>query len=104
MATKWADFVIAAVRFNSAVTHIEEVQVYEHDAENSKLVNMVIKRRASVIAELDSSCSYVTAIESSTGNFEKGAEVKVYEYDSEKFIKTKADGIKKDNLDNLPTF
>jgi hypothetical protein len=30
--------------------------------------------------------------------------VKVVTIDGEKFIKTKADGVKKDNLDNLPDF
>jgi hypothetical protein len=35
---------------------------------------------------------------------QKGAKVKIYKYEGEKFIKTKADGIKKDNLDKLPIF
>jgi len=101
---KWANYIITAVRFNSAGTHIEEVQVYEYDAENNQLVNMDIKRRASVVTAIDSGYTVCTATTNSGGTYSYGAAVEVVAIDEEKFIKTKADTSKKDNLDNLPKF
>ncbi len=102
MAIKWADYVITRVHFNSAGTHIEEVETYEHTG--TELTNCATKTRSSVITSIDSGYTYCTATKGSDGKYYYGAAVKVVMIDSEKFIKTKADGIKKDNLDNLPTF
>jgi hypothetical protein len=104
MATEWATYVITAVRFNAAGTHIEEVQVYEYDAENNKLVNMIVKSRSSIVTSIESGYTFCTATKSSDGTYSNGAEVEVVTIDDEKFIKTKADKSKRDNLDNLPIF
>jgi hypothetical protein len=104
MAIKWADYVITAVRFNAAGTHIEQVKVSEHDVENSQLVNMVIKSRSSVVASIGSGYTFCTATQNSNGGYSYGAEVKIVTIEGTKYIKTKADSSKKDNLDNLPTF
>jgi hypothetical protein len=100
MATKWADFVITAVRFNSAGTHIEDVQTSEHTG--TELINQTTKSRHTVVTQIASGYTFCTATKGSDDLWHKGAAVKIYEYDSEKFIK--ADSSKKDNLDNLPTF
>lgn len=102
MGTKWADYVITAVRFNSAGTHIEEVRVYEDNGDN--IVNPATKRRSSVVTQLENGYTFCTATKSGENKWTKGAEVKIYTYEGEKFIKTRADGRKEDNLDNLPTF
>jgi hypothetical protein len=102
MTDKWADFVITAVRFNSAGTHIEEVQTYEHA--DTALINQTTKNRHTVVTQIESGYTYCTATKGSDGKWYKGAEVSVVTIDDEKFIKTKADTSKKDNLDNLPTF
>jgi hypothetical protein len=102
MATKWADYLITAVRFNSAKTHIDEVEVR---VDNGDSAGEPIKiKRSTVVSKLDSGYTYCTSTLGGDKKWYKGAEVKVYEYDGEKYIKTRADGIKKDNLDNLPTF
>jgi hypothetical protein len=102
MATKWAHYVITAVHFNSAGTHIEEVKTREHTDDG--LSGTTTRTRARVVSLLESGSTFCTATKGSDDLWHKGAAVKIYEYDREKFIKTKADGIKKDNLDNLPTF
>ena len=102
MAEKWADYVITRVHFNSEGTHIEEVETYEHTG--TELTNCTTKTRSSVVTSIDSGYTYCTATKGSDGKYYYGAEVKVVMIDSEKFIKTKADNSKKDNLDNLPTF
>lgn len=98
---KWADYLITAVSFNASGTHIEAVEIRPDEDDKAGSASQI--SRAQVVAWLESGYTFCTAT-ASGGNWQKGAEVKIYEYDSEKFIKTKADGIKKDNLDDLPTF
>ncbi len=102
MADKWADYVITAVRFNTAGTHIDKVE--RREGEGSELGDATEQSRASVVSALDAGTSFCTATEDSDGKWQKGATVEVFEIDEERFIKTKADAIKKDNLDDLPTF
>jgi hypothetical protein len=102
MADKWADYVITRVRFNAAGTHIEKVETYEHSG--NSLTNQSSKTRSSVVSAIDSGTSFCTATKDSNGTYSYGASVKVVTIDGERFIKTKADKVKKDNLDNLPTF
>jgi hypothetical protein len=103
MADKWADFVITAVRFNSADTHIEYVQARE-DKGSTISESPTTKSRDTVVTQLEGSYTFCTATKNSDGKWAKGAMVKIVTIEGAKFIKTKADGIKKDNLDNLPTF
>jgi Protein of unknown function (DUF3892) len=103
MADKWADFVITAVRFNSADTHIAYVQARE-DEGNTISEPPTTKSRTEVVTQIEAGYSFCTATKSSDGKWVKGAMVKVVTIEATKYIKTKADGIKKDNLDNLPTF
>jgi hypothetical protein len=100
--SKWADWVITAVRFNGAGTHIEEVRAYEHTG--SQLINQTTKRRLAVVSELKAGTSYCTATQGRDGRYYFGASVAVVRIDGEDFIKTRPDGTKRDNLDNLPTF
>ena len=102
MADKWADYVITRVRFNSAGTHIEEVETYEHTG--AEPTNQTTRSRHTVVTQIESGYTYCTGTKGSDGKWHKGAEVKVVTIDGEKYIKTKADKTKKDNLDNLPTF
>jgi len=99
---KWANYVITAVRFNSAGTHIDQVQVREDSGDS--LTSATTKTRSSVVTQIESGYTYCTATEGTDGKWKKGAAVKIFEIDGEKFIKTKADSSKKDNLDYLPTF
>jgi len=102
MATKWADFVITAVRFNSAGTHIEAVQIRADNGDTTGPASEAT--RAQVVASLESGTTFCTATKGSDGNWHKGAAVKIVVIDNQKYIRTKADGTKADNLDNLPTF
>jgi len=99
---KWADYIITAVRFNSSGSHIEAVEI--RPDEGAKAGSASEATRAQVVASLEAGTTFCTATVGSDGKFQKGAAVKIYKYDGEKYIKTKADGIKNDNLDNLPTF
>lgn len=76
MADRCADYVITAVRFNSASagTHIEEVRVYEDDGSN--LVNLTTNTRSSVVTQLENGYTLCTATKSGENKWTKGAEVK----------------------------
>jgi Protein of unknown function (DUF3892) len=102
MATKWADYIITAVRFNSTATHIEAVQTR---ADNGDLIGVANQAtRTQIVNSIESGTTFCTATLTSDNKWHKGAAVKVVVIDNQKFIKTKADNSKADNLDNLPTF
>jgi hypothetical protein len=102
VASKWADYVITAVRFNASGSHIEQLQVREDTGET--ITEPTTKTRATVVSQIEAGNSYCTATKGSDGKWHYGAAVKVVTIDGEKFMKTKADTSKQDNLDNLPTF
>jgi hypothetical protein len=99
---KWADYLIIAVRFNSAKTHIDEVEVCADNGDTTGSPTKI--KRSTVVSKLESGYTYCTATLGSDKKWYKGAMVKIVTIEGTKYIKTKADGIKKDNLDNLPTF
>lgn len=102
MTAKWADYIITAVRFNSAGTHIEAVQMR---ADKGNTVGPPEEAtRVQVVGWIEAGYTFCTAIAGSDGNWHKGAAVKIVVIDNQKYIRTKNDGIKADNLDNLPTF
>jgi hypothetical protein len=101
MATKWADYIITAVRFNSTATHIEAVQIRADNGDSAGDASEAT--RTQIVNSIDSGTTYCTATVSDK-KWHKGAAVKVVVIDNQKFIKTKADNSKADNLDNLPTF
>jgi hypothetical protein len=102
MAEKWADYVITAVRFNVAGTHIDSVQTREDDG-TSISDPPTTKSRASVVNLLENGYTFCTAT-ASDGKWEKGSMVKIVTIDHQKYIKTNPDNRRRDNLDNLPTF
>jgi hypothetical protein len=63
------------------------------------------EQRGFVIYDINMGNTYATVVWDSDANtWNLGAKVQVVVIESEKFIKNKADNIKKDNLDNLPSF
>jgi hypothetical protein len=101
MAEKWADYLISAVRYNAAETHIEKVRVH---VDNGDSVGPASDwTRAEVIARLEAGYTFVTIFKQD-GKWQKGAEVRVVTIHDEKFIRTDADRTKEDNLGNLPRF
>jgi hypothetical protein len=99
---KWADYLITAVRFNAAGTHIEAVQYREDKGDSAGSASEAL--RSKVIEWIERGYSFCTATKGSDGNWHKGAIVKVVIIDGKQFIRTKSDGIAEDNLDNLPSF
>ena len=99
---KWADYCIAAVRFNDRHTHIDRVKGWI-DGDTSLGAAFEFTRQQ-VIEQIDNRRTFVTIFKNTDGNWNKGAEVFVITIGSTSFIKTKRDQTAKDNLDNLPEY
>jgi hypothetical protein len=98
---KWADFVITGVRFNSAGTHIDQVQARP---DNGGTIGAATTRtRQEIISAINNGTTFVTAY-SKDEKWSLGKKVYVIKINSSEFIKTVADQKLVDNLDNLPTF
>jgi hypothetical protein len=101
MTDKWADYLISAVRYNAAGTHIEKVRVHVDNADSVGPASEWT--RSKVIAQLEAGYSFVTILKSN-GKWQKGATVRIVVIHGEKFIRTDADQTKEDNLGGLPRF
>jgi Protein of unknown function (DUF3892) len=103
--SKWADYIISAVRFNAAGTHIRLVRTHVDDGGKNLNPATANESREFVIANLAEGRSYVTTVLNvNDSEWICGAAVHIVTINGEKFIKTTADKSKTDNLDNLPTF
>ena len=99
--SKWADYLISAVRFNEAETHIVKVKVH---ADNVDTVGAGFEMtRQEVISKIDDDITFAT-IYDDNGKWKLGAKVKTVTIGGTRYIKTYADSTTADNLGDLPTF
>lgn len=101
MADKWADYLISAVRYNTAETHIGEVRVHEDDGDSVSAAS--IEKRSTVVSRLEAGYTFVTIIKGE-GKWKRGAKVDIITVNGTKYIRTDADATEEDNLGNLPRF
>jgi len=100
--SKWADYGISAVRFNSAHTHIDRVRAHP---DNGDTIGAAAEyARADVVAAINKGTSYVTIFKGNNGNWNKGQPVYVIKVNGTEYLKTVDNGKAVDNLDNLPEF
>jgi len=100
---KWADYLISEVKFNNRDTHIVSVKVCEDNGD--KVGSPVVKSRQWVVDRIDEKFTFETIFKSPTnGKWERGAKVHIVTVEGVRYIKTRADSTKADNLDDLPRF
>lgn len=100
--SKWADYGISAVRFNSAHTHIDRVRAHP---DNGDTIGAAAEyARADIIAAIKKGTSFVTIFKGSDGRWNKGQPVYIIKINGTEYIKTVDNGKAVDNLDNLPEF
>lgn len=99
---KWADYLISAVRFNAAETHIDKVRT--HTDNDDKIGPAVDIDRSTVVGRIESGYTFETIYKGSNGNWQRGKQVKIVVINGVKYIKTYADNTTRDNLDDLPRF
>ena len=73
MTDKWADYLISAVRYNAAGTHIDKVRVHEDKGE--KIGSPGIWERSAVVTSLEANYTFMTITKSSEGAWQSGAKV-----------------------------
>jgi hypothetical protein len=102
MMSKWADYCISAVRYNSTGNHIEKVQVCEDYGKT--LGNFEEWLRSNVISSLANNKTFVTLLMNEGGSYSRGVDVHEVDVNGTKYIRTDKDQTTQDNLGNLPTF
>ncbi len=100
--SKWADYCISAVRYDSTGNHIEKVQVCEDYGKT--LGNFEEWLRNNVILALDNNKTFVTIINNEGGSCSIGTNVHVINVNGTKYIRTDKDKTTHDNLGNIPRF
>jgi hypothetical protein len=103
MTDRWADYLISAVRFNAADTHIDRVRLHRDNGDT--VGEPQDASRATVVQALERGTTFITMFWNAIdNNWKKGAEVRTVTVDGVKYIRTDADRTKKDNLDRLPRY
>ncbi len=99
---KWADYLISAVRFNAAETHIDKVRT--HADNDSSIGSAVDIERSTVVSRIEAGNTFETIYKDTDGKWKRGKRVKIVVINGVKYIKTYADNTTRDNLDDLPRF
>jgi Protein of unknown function (DUF3892) len=99
---KWADYLISAVRYNNAESHIDAVQYREDLGE--KAGKLLQAARTDIVSMIGEGKSFMTVMHDDKDELIRGAAVQVIEIDGVEYIKTVADNTKVDNLGDLPRF
>lgn len=99
--SKWADYLICAVKFNSDHTHIEKVHTREDKGD--KVGEPYEETRRQVVANIEKGFTYCTIFKDQEGGWQKGQQIKVMSITT-KYLKTVPDNTTADNLDKLPEF
>ena len=103
MATQWATYLISAVRYDSAGTHIDKVRVHPDNGNTVGPGTEQLRQR--VVSLIDAGTTFATiTFDGSNNTWRYGAKVEVILIDGQKFIRTVPDRTKADNLGSLPEF
>ena len=99
---KWADYLISAVSFNGAHTHIDRLRAHP---DNGDTVGPPSEyNRASIVAAIEKGTTFVTIFKNNNGQWTKGQPVYVINVAGTKYLKTVDNRRPIDNLDNLTEF
>lgn len=102
MTDKWADYLISAVRYNAAETHIDKVQVRQDEGDSVGSPSTV--ERTTVVSRLEAGYTFVTIVKGANDKWQRGAKVRIVTVKGKKYIRTDADATEEDNLGSLPRF
>lgn len=100
--TKWADYGISAVRYDSDDQYIDKVKVHKDNGDTIGAGD--IWSRKDVLAKMDDGKTFVTIVKDGDNKWKKGQDVHIITVDGRRFLRTDANKKSKDNLENLPKF
>jgi len=100
--SRWADFVITAVKYNTGHSHLVGAEIR---TDTGTAISSDYRRvlRQEVISSIRGGTSFVTAYQQG-GQWRKGEDVRVVNLHGELFIRTDENATKKDNLGSLPEY
>jgi len=99
---KWADWLISAVRYDE--DHSRIVRVRAHLDKGDTVGRAEEQTRAQVVGRIEDGKTYCTILKRDGGKWRRGEDVHVVTIDGEKFIRTDANRVSRDNLGELPEF
>lgn len=100
--SKWANYLISAVRFDQNGRHIDAVKYCEDYL--TEVGPSLFMKREMFIEKLKSNDSFSTIHQGYESKIIKGSDVFIMQIDGEDFIKSAADSSGADVLRDLPTF
>lgn len=100
MGTKWSDYCISAVRYNTMRTHIDAVWVHQHFGEYLDAGSLWT--RLQVVGAIERGFTFSTVTRGSNGNWYQGPPVEIVVVGSQKFLRTDRNQYTTDNLGELP--
>ncbi|SYW02559.1 conserved hypothetical protein [Oenococcus oeni] len=103
--SKWADYLIYAVHYADEPyrKHIAEVKTHK-DLDDKAGRETYSFSKDEVIRYISTSTTFCTIYKDVNSPWKQGKQVIVETVGSEKYIKTERNGIKADNLGDLPTY
>lgn len=100
--TKWADYLISAVRYNDPKTHIVAVRCHPDNGDSVGAGTEA--QRTAVVAKIDAGSTFATIRKTQEGKWSRGEDVRIVVVDDTKYLRTDPNSVKADNLGNLPLF
>lgn len=100
--SKWADYLISAVKYDHDHKHIDKVKV--HEDKGDSVGEPKIDTRMEVVSVINKGFTFVTIYKNDQGSWNKGQKVFVVTINNKKYIKTVDNEKEEDNLENLPEF
>ena len=100
--SKWADYCVFAVGYNSDKTRIIMVAIAEDLGDS--LGTLMYKERAYVVSQIKAGKTFVTVTQSGKAQYVLGQPVEIFRLGDEEFIRTEGNNTSCDNLENLPEF
>ena len=98
--SKWANFVISAVRRGPELGKISQVQIHEDRGEDFGPPQIVDKQI--VASDIERGNRYITIFRKGENDWESGDYVRTYVKDGEAYIRTDDNKVDGDNLGTLP--
>ena len=99
--TKWADFVVSAIKKGSGLSNITHVQIHE-DLEHGLTAPTLINKNE-LSSKIQKGVSFITIFKKNENEWVAGDMVRTYVKDGGVFIRTDDNKVTSDNLGALPT-
>jgi hypothetical protein len=100
--TKWADYCISEVCYDTDRTHIVKVRVRIDSGDT--IGTATEWTRSEVVTAIGADKTFVTITRTTDGKWSKGEDVRILPVNGVKYIRTDANSKASDNLGNLPEF